>query len=192
MAQQTIDDRTLLASLFEIFRSHGYEGATIALLSEVTGLKKSSLYHRFPAGKEDMAKAVVDFVSSQLHQFVVEPLLNSRDAPETRFINMIATIKTIYSDGRKNCLLNVLCLGEAKDDIKRLLNKDYAAWLLALAGLGLEAGMNQTEAYKWSENFLIAVQGALVIQRLTGNASIFENCMGFQQEQFLQYCRRII
>lgn len=186
MAQQTIDDTSLLESLFEIFRSHGYDGTTISQLSEMTGLKKSSLYHRFPAGKEDMAKAVVNYVSAQLHQHVIEPLSDSREAPEKRFGNMIATVKAIYSDGRKNCLLNVLSLGEAKDGIKALLNKDYSDWIAALIKLGKEAGMTQQEAELRSEHFLIVVQGALVIQRLTSNASTFENCLEYQQKQFFK------
>jgi AcrR family transcriptional regulator len=186
MAQQTIDDNSLLESLFEIFRSHGYEGTTIALLSEVTGLKKSSLYHRFPAGKEDMLTAVVDYVSALLHQQVIEPLLDSRETPETRFSNMLVTIKAVYSDGRKNCLLNVLSLGDAKDRIKDLLNKDYDDWIAALAKLGKDAGMTQQEAELRSEHFLIVVQGALVIQRLTSNVLTFEKCMEYEQRQFFK------
>ncbi len=186
MAQQTIDDNSLLQSLFEIFRSHGYEGTTISQLSEVTGLKKSSLYHRFPAGKEDMLTAVVNYVSAQLHQHVIEPLLDSREAPETRFSNMIVTIKAVYSDGRKNCLLNVLSLGDAKDKIKELLNKDYSDWITALIKLGTEAGMTQQEAAVRSEHFLIVVQGALVVQRLTSNMLTFENCMEYEQRQFFK------
>lgn len=41
MALQTIDDLSLAESLFEVFRSRGYEGATLSILSEVSGLKKS-------------------------------------------------------------------------------------------------------------------------------------------------------
>ena len=37
----------ILASLAEVFRAHGYEGATLALISEATGLGKGSLYGAF-------------------------------------------------------------------------------------------------------------------------------------------------
>lgn len=190
MAQQTIDGNSLLESLFEIFRNRGYEGTTISQLSEMTGLKKSSLYHRFPAGKDDMVKAVVRYVSAQLHQHIIGPLLDSQEAPEKRFSDMLATVKAIYSDGRKNCLLNVLNLGGAKDDIKALLNRDYQDWIAALAKLGLEVGMDPQEAAIWSGHFLTIVQGALVIQRLTGDASTFGNCMEYEQKQFLKRCNK--
>ena len=45
--------------LFVVFQDHGYEGASLADLSRATGLGKSSLYHHFPGGKEQMAEAVL-------------------------------------------------------------------------------------------------------------------------------------
>jgi AcrR family transcriptional regulator len=186
MAFQTIDNHSLIESLFEVFRSRGYEGATLSLLSEVTGLKKSSLYHRFPAGKDDMVKAVVVHVSSQLHTHIIEPLLNSKERPEERFSKMIVTVNLFYSDGRKNCLLNVLNLGEPKAEIKELLKKDYRDLLAALCTLGEEAGLEKKLAKERSEHFLIAVQGALVIQRLTNNNLTFKKNMEYEENQFFK------
>ncbi len=114
MAKAINENTALIEALFDIFRNHGYESTTISLLSEVTGLQKSSLYHHFPKGKEDMLKAVVEFVSGKIHQHVITPLLDKEVDQEKRFSNLIATITRFYSDGRKNCLLNVLNLGEKK------------------------------------------------------------------------------
>lgn len=188
MAQQSVTNDTLLKSLFEVFRCHGYEGTTLTQLSEATGLQKSSLYHHFPEGKVDMVKAVLTYFSAQLHQHVIEPLLDSQKPPEKRFADMLVTIKAFYSNGKKNCLLNVLSLGEAKDEIKVLVNKDYAAWLAALNKLGKEVGMSRRDAEVWSERFLIVVEGTLVIQRLTGNVLTFENAMDYEKKQFLKLC----
>jgi AcrR family transcriptional regulator len=44
-----------LPTLAEVFREHGYEDASLSLLSQATGLGKGSLYHFFPGGKEEMA-----------------------------------------------------------------------------------------------------------------------------------------
>ena len=143
MAQQTYENTMLIEALLDVFRNHGYEGTTISQLSVVTGLQKSSLYHHFPKGKEDMLKAVVSYVSKQIQQHIIAPLLDTQVKPEKRFSNMIGTIKAFYSDGRKNCLLNVLNLGEAKVEINKLQNEDYSAWLDALIQLGKEAGLNQ-------------------------------------------------
>jgi len=184
MAQQKIDDRTLVEALFEVFRSRGYEGATLSILAEVTGLKKSSLYHRFPAGKDDMVKAVVLHISSQLDEHIIEPLLNSKESPKKRFNNMIIAVKAFYSDGRKNCLFNVLSLEGVNSEIRSLMKKDYSSWLEALIKLGEEVGMSQKEAELRSEHFLIVVEGALVIQRLTNHTQTFQNSLEYEKKQF--------
>jgi TetR/AcrR family transcriptional repressor of lmrAB and yxaGH operons len=186
MAQQTNENSTLIEALFDIFRNHGYEGTTISLLSEITGLQKSSLYHHFPKGKEDMLRAVVYYVSEQIQQHIITPLLDTQVKPEKRFGSMMATIKVFYNEGKKNCLLNVLNLGEAKADIKKIQNDDYSAWLNALVQLGEEVGMSQQEAKNWAERFIVTMEGALVIQRLTSNKQTFEKHMEYEQKQFQQ------
>ena len=187
MAQQANENTALIGALFDIFRNHGYEGTTISLMSEVTGLQKSSLYHHFPKGKDDMLKAVVSYVSKQIQQHIITPLLNTQIKPEKRFSNMITTIKAFYSEGRKNCLLNVLNLGEAKLEIKKLQNDDYSAWLDALIQLGKEAGLNQQDAKNWAERFFIILEGALVIQRLTSDMQTFEKHMEYEQNSFSNF-----
>src|ERR1700749_1985402 len=50
----------IVGRLFVVFQDRGYEGASLADLSQATGLGKSSLYHHFPRGKEQMAEAVLE------------------------------------------------------------------------------------------------------------------------------------
>lgn len=187
MAKEINENTALIEALFDIFRNHGYEGTTISLLSEVTGLQKSSLYHHFPKGKEDMLKVVVRFVSGKIHQHVITPLLDKEVNPEKRFSNLIATITRFYNDGRKNCLLNVLNLGDTKVEINKLQNDDYNAWLNALIQLGKDAGLDESEAKNWAERFLVIIEGALVIQRLTNDLQTFERHMEYEKKQFSRF-----
>ncbi len=53
-----VTEEELLDRLTSVFRTHGFEGASLSLISKATGLQRASLYHRFPGGKEEMAKAV--------------------------------------------------------------------------------------------------------------------------------------
>jgi TetR/AcrR family transcriptional repressor of lmrAB and yxaGH operons len=66
MALATITDAELLTKCTEVFRTYGFEGATMSRISAATGLEKGSLYHRFPGGKEEMA------VAEQLRKFYAE------------------------------------------------------------------------------------------------------------------------
>ena len=59
MARTVAERSDVLPLLAEVFREHGYEGASLSLISKATGLGKGSLYHFFPGGKEEMAVAVL-------------------------------------------------------------------------------------------------------------------------------------
>ncbi|MCY7320404.1 MAG: TetR/AcrR family transcriptional regulator, partial [Phormidesmis sp. CAN_BIN36] len=63
-----------IPELVKVFRQYGYEGATLAKLSEATGLGKASLYHHFPKGKEEMASAVLDYLNRGLQEQILAPL----------------------------------------------------------------------------------------------------------------------
>ena len=64
----------VVARVLTVVRRQGYDGASITELSEATGLGKSSLYHYFPDGKDDMVGAVLDHVEQTLETNVFGPL----------------------------------------------------------------------------------------------------------------------
>jgi AcrR family transcriptional regulator len=184
MAHATIDDTALAETLFEVFRNHGYEGATIAQLSEATGLKKSSLYHRFPAGKEDMARAVVMHVGELLQTLLITPLIDDSTSPEKRFDQMVTVLKAFYAEGNKNCLLNVLNLGTPHTEINQMLLGAYESVVAALTRLAKDAGIAARDATARATYFMMLLEGALVIQRLTGDAQTFSRSMAHAKKLF--------
>ena len=70
----------MLSRLMDLFREKGFDGASLADISESTGLGKSSLYHHFPNGKEEMALQVLAHLEGQLEAALFEPM-RSTGAP---------------------------------------------------------------------------------------------------------------
>ena len=62
MARAVAGRDEIVAQLAEVFRTHGYEGASLARLGAGTGLGKGSMYNFFPGGKEEMAQAVLTHI----------------------------------------------------------------------------------------------------------------------------------
>ena len=60
--------------IFGVFRTYGYEGATLARISVATGLGRASLYHYYPGGKDDMAREVLGTARGWLESNVVAAL----------------------------------------------------------------------------------------------------------------------
>ena len=98
----------MLARLMDLFREKGFDGAAVSDISESTGLGKSSLYHHFPNGKEEMALAVLAHLDEQLERALFEPM-RSAESPRKKLNRMLDTIDTFYDGGKNACLLERLC-----------------------------------------------------------------------------------
>src|SRR5258708_34899157 len=79
MARWIAERADVLPQLAEVFRAHGYEGATLALISDATGLGKGSLYNFFPGGKEQMAMEVLTSIDRWFVDNIYTPLRTSTD-----------------------------------------------------------------------------------------------------------------
>src|SRR5262245_45331507 len=133
----------VLDRLMDAFRDKGYEGASFSELSEATGLTKSSLYHYFPGGKEEMGEAVLAHLDRQLAASLFQPL-QSTQAPPKKLAAMIDTIDAFYEGGRKACLLERMCTAANRARFRRPLQRGFKAWMDAVESLCDEAGLSKS------------------------------------------------
>lgn len=54
----------ILAAATRVFLRHGYDGASMDLVAQESGAARRTLYNQFPAGKEELFRAVVERVWS--------------------------------------------------------------------------------------------------------------------------------
>lgn len=169
----TIGDEELLNRLSAVFRDVGYAGASLAVLSKATGLKRASLYHRFPEGKEQMAREVLQAAGAWLDANVLA-LLRTDAPPRDRVKAMAAQLKAFYSGGRQACLLNMLSSpmineGPFTGEIRSI----FDAFIDVLAALVEDAGFARREAKARAERCVALLQGSLVLSRGTGSTKPF-------------------
>lgn len=150
--------------LLAVFRSHGFDGASLAELSRASGLGKSSLYHYFPGGKEDMAHAVLEEAGRWMAEHVLAPLV-APGPPARRLSRMAAALDDLYDCGRAACLLGNMLVGDSRRLFQRPLKAAFAAWVAALAALARDAGMPAARARLWAEETVLSIEGALVLAR---------------------------
>jgi AcrR family transcriptional regulator len=172
MPPRLVPQDELIHLLRQAFREFGYEGATIAKLSAATGLGKSSLYHHFPGGKEQMATAVLDHVSAWFKEKVFMPL--RRDAePRQCLDGMIEPLEDFYRGGAESCLAGALALGEARAQFKEQIRAIFEGWIEEVASLLRRTGFDETEARRRAEDAVIRVEGALLVSRGVGDTDLF-------------------
>lgn len=172
MPAPIVSREEVIQRLTRAFRESGYQSASLARLSEATGLGKASLYHYFPGGKEQMAETVLEHVSEWFKQHVLDPL-NGPGTPTERLNGMILELNDFYKKGRCGCLLDLLAIGEAGELFKQPIKTSIQAWESAIATVLVDAGQDKSQAENRAEDALIAIEGALVIARAKGSTEPF-------------------
>jgi AcrR family transcriptional regulator len=176
MPRPTNDREEIVTRLGEVFRRHGYEGASLKLLSDATGLGRSSLYHYFPNGKEDMAAAVLDSADawSQEH---LRPVIESDAPPAEKARRIAVAMDAFYAGGRRSCLLELFAIGEARAVFGDRVSGRLSALCGHLARIAEEAGHEPKDAATRAEDALVAIHGGLVVSRGLGDTGPFHRVL---------------
>ncbi len=155
-------DDVIIDRLSDVFRSQGYEGASLTKLCEATGLQRASLYYRFPGGKQEMAEAVLAQIDARIATGILGPL-KAPGSPAERVQGLVDGLKTLYQNGHASCLLDALSLGEGQNLFGPLIARAFEAWIDALASLAVDSGHDPATAKRLAEEVIISIQGALVL-----------------------------
>lgn len=163
----------VITSLLRAFRRNGYDGASLSRLSEETGLRRASLYHHFPGGKEDMARAVVTSAAQDFGDIVLAPL-KAPGTPRERLESMMAALSTFYDGGKEACILALMTVGDGREVFAPEVRAGLRGWIEALVAVLCEAGQTEAVARDRAQDAVAQVQGALVLARGLNDTGVFQ------------------
>ncbi len=166
----------VIARITEVFKSRGYEGASLANLSEKTGLVKASLYHYFPAGKKAMAEAALDAFGQSMENEVVAPLLSDKP-PKKRLLAMLDGIDRVYHGGADLCLFALLSVGETRSLFQASIMTKVAVLAHGISQTLRETGLSAEDAQAKTEKMIVEIEGALIVARVLGDAGVFQRML---------------
>ncbi len=181
----TISDDQLLLQIMEVFRAEGFDGASLSKLSAATGLKRASLYHRFPGGKNQMAEESLGATVRWLEANVLSALKSDLE-PGDKLRATAQGFSTLYDGGKDQCLINLF--GSLSGDQKALRSGVQAllsTLILAIAGVLEEAGFEGDEARRRAFAAIVQLQGALVISQAFNDTAPFAATMARWSEDLL-------
>lgn len=171
---EKISESELIQALSDVFRTHGYGGASMTLISQATGLKKSSLYHRFPDGKQQMATAVADAIAQRVEDEALAPLRASGQ-PKQKVKATANRLSTFYHGGATPCAIDTLSItSDQGEDTLAALRRSYDALLEGFKAVAIEAGLKPKAAQQRAVRAIVLLQGSLVVSRLNRDNTEFE------------------
>lgn len=189
-AKRTVTDRaSAIPALAEAFREHGFEGASLAVLSQASGLGKGSLYNFFPGGKEEMMEAVLADIDGWFCATIFAPLEQPRD-PATAIRSMTEEVTAYFRSGARVCLVGWVGLGSSGGAFATRVRGYFARWISALAHC-LEVGqVPPPQARSLAEEMVCGIQGAIILSRALAEQAAFDRIVGRHEAVLLETIER--
>ena len=184
MRPQKVEDRELLDKLFAVIRAKGYDGASISELAALTGLKKASLYHRFPGGKKDIVKAVLEDVDAWSQKHIVGVLESPTLEADQKLETALSNIDKLYQNGEKTCIYRSLSLDNGLEHFQEEIKDGLSTWLKAFTRFGEGIGLTKRAAEKKASEAIALMQGSLMISKIMDNKSIWKETLKRMKELY--------
>lgn len=186
MRPQKVLDIEILSGLTKVFRAKGYDGASLAELAEATGLKKASLYHRFPGGKQEMATAALKHIDEWVEINVFHVLKDKDRSPKNRLVDGVAAIRTLYMNGNEVCIFRALSMQSGLELFQQQIASGIHGWMDALGSVGTALELTNSESKDLALQSLIEIQGSLILTKCLNDLNIFENTLQKIEERYLK------
>lgn len=174
MVKIILEKADIIPLLGEVFRRYGFDGTSIALISEHTKLGKGSLYHFFPGGKDEMAKAALADIGDWFETNIFLPLKhNETDA----LAKMFSAVEKYFKTGRRICLIGALALVETRDRFAEEIQRYFSRWLDVLTAHLRHLGHDEAQALQLATSTIAGIQGAIIVTQALNDEQYFTNVM---------------
>ncbi|UXM90792.1 TetR/AcrR family transcriptional regulator [Paenarthrobacter sp. JL.01a] len=176
MPRTLLERSDAVRALAGVFRRRGFESSSLSVIQQEAGIGRGSLYHFFPDGKTDMARAVLDQVSDWFEDEVFAPLRSSTDAAEA--VSAMTKAVSDYFVTRENvCLFAAMTLGEEKETFADEVKTYFADWIDALTALLQRGGLSPGDAHGNALDAVAVIQGGLILTRAYSDETTFLGVM---------------
>ncbi|MBX2877416.1 MAG: TetR/AcrR family transcriptional regulator [Saprospiraceae bacterium] len=178
MRPQKVEHKELMEGLLLVLRAKGYDGASLSDLASATGLKKASLYHRFPGGKKQMTEAVLEYVAEWVELNIFAVLINKQEPAPVRLKVALQNIDALYHRGKSICIFRALSTHSGLELFGEQIRGGMEKYIEAFTRLGVDLQMHKKEAHQAALQTLIDIQGALIVSKGLQQQELFGQTLG--------------
>ncbi|MEW9267257.1 TetR/AcrR family transcriptional regulator [Kineococcus endophyticus] len=184
MPRTLLDRSDAVRALADVFRRRGFEAASLSVIQQETGMGRGSLYHFFPDGKADMARAVLGEVQSWFEDQVFTPLRTADDVAGA-VSRMAGTVRDYFLSRQRVCLFAVTALGGELATHADAVRTYFSVWVDLLAQTLRRGGVEDRDAAALALDAVAAIQGALVLARALDEDAVVVGVVAGVEERLL-------
>jgi AcrR family transcriptional regulator len=185
MGKGLLQRDVLIERLVDVVYDYGFDGATLSVISEVTGLGKASLYHHFPGGKEQMAAEVLAH-SDRWGARHIGALLSGPLPADAKLRGLFRALDEVHTRPHQLTLMNVFTYGAARLLFGRQVGDRVQAGLSVLAGLLADCGVAPELARTRALDAYIRIEGAMVLARTLDDMDVFRKVVRALPDELLR------
>lgn len=175
MTTDSTRDR-LIQSAADLFRQRGYDGVGVAEILTAAKAPKGSLYHHFPNGKADLARAAAEYTADQMLRVIDEAFDGKADWPSGAAHYTAKLAKLFDSmDAANNCPVQAMLFDGPKEaPFRNMAGRIFASWQSRLTEHGVRLGLTPDDAGDKAETLLIAIEGAWTLARARRDSAVLK------------------
>jgi TetR/AcrR family transcriptional regulator, lmrAB and yxaGH operons repressor len=163
----------LLDSAAQLFRRQGYAATGVNQILESAQVKAGSLYHHFPAGKQELAAAVVEGVGGDIERRLRSFL--DTDLPVADIVDAWIDLMSagLSTDRRDGCPIEPIATESvnASPQVRDASARAFGGWCSALADRLRSDGWPDGEAQQTALAVIALLEGALILSRIAGDSA---------------------
>lgn len=163
----------MVATAAHLFQRHGYHAVGFRRIVDDSGAPRGSIYHHFPGGKQQLAVEAVELSGNALVR-TVERI--TADAPDVAgVLEGLADVLSGWlesSSFEAGCPVATVALECAPGigSITRACQQVFRGWIGVFADRLVDEGWREADAADFATTVVAAVEGALLLARVEGDA----------------------
>ncbi|MBI2169560.1 MAG: TetR/AcrR family transcriptional regulator [Actinobacteria bacterium] len=160
----------LIEATAELFRRQGYHGTGVKQIVETARAPFGSMYHFFPAGKEELGAETIRRSGAIFGQLIGYFYAAGTDPVAATRMFFDAAAQTVHeSDYADACPIATVALEVASmsEPLRLATAEVFESWLTTLDTHLVEAGLTKTQARKLSVSLFSLLEGSFILARAT-------------------------
>jgi TetR/AcrR family transcriptional regulator, lmrAB and yxaGH operons repressor len=163
----------MVAGAARLLAERGLQATSFSEVLEFTSSPRGSVYHHFPEGKEQLVKAALDLVATQMGQvFSPEPGASPEEITEL-FLRIWSGVlrRSGFSAG---CAIVAVTVAADSPDLLKHVGAIFSSWRGRIARHLGEGGLNEGDAARFAATLIAASEGAVVLSRAEQSMEPFD------------------